>query len=274
MANTLAIALSLDVWTDITAASLTGVITNGTDHDIYYRESDVLPTADDSIAHILNPNVTLPYSLSSGQRIYARGKTMPGRAIVTQGSGLFGGGVLAGMDYTQTGFVIPFVDPLYHSLSMLDQEHAMIHQSRGFTAAARTTIANGGGVVDFLGIVPPGVFPHFRHITVALDGGPFDIDFYEAPTVSANGTPVSAYNNNRNSIVGSQLLVFSAPTILTVGTLLEPILIPGTKQSGSLGSDASNEWILKQDTLYLIRITNNTASGGTSRAAINMFWYE
>lgn len=179
-----------------------------------------------------------------------------------------------GINYLQTGYVAPFVDPLHNCVVVLDEEHSKIHQGKLFTLAKRVNIANVGGVATFLGIVPAAVYPHFRNITVSSDGGPFDVDFYEGTTVSANGAAIAAYNNNRNATTVPGLLVYDTPTITADGILLEPILIPGTKQSGSLGSDSSNEWILKENTKYLIRITNNTTGAGTSRFTINMFWYE
>lgn len=168
----------------------------------------------------------------------------------------------------------PYIDKYSGAVGVIDQEHLKIHDGDGYTIGRRFTISNGGGTKTFLGIVPVGIFPHFRTMSISIDGGPFDIDFYEATTTSFNGTLVTSYNNNRNSTNTASLLIYDAPTITTVGTLLEPVLVPSTKQAGAIGTDASNEWILKQDTKYMIRVTNNKSGAGTSNAAINMFWYE
>jgi len=169
---------------------------------------------------------------------------------------------------------IAYIDQFSGAVGCIEQEHLKIHEGKGFTLAKRLSIANVGGTHEFLGIVPALVYPHFRKITVASDGGPFDVDFYEGTTVSDNGTAVTACNNNRNSATTAELLIYDTPTITGDGTLLEPILIPGTKQSGALGSEGSNEWDLKQDEKYMIRITNNTTGGGSSNFTINIFWYE
>lgn len=169
---------------------------------------------------------------------------------------------------------LSYVDQFSGAIGFIEQEHLKIHEGKGFTIAKRLTIANVGGIHEFLGIVPAASFPHFRSIIVAADGGPFDIDFYEGTTVSANGTAVTPQNNNRNSTNTANLDIYDTPTITNDGTLIEPVLVPGTKQSGSLGSEGSNEWNLKVSTNYMIRITNNTTGAGTSRFTINMFWYE
>jgi len=166
------------------------------------------------------------------------------------------------------------VDQYSGAVGVIEQEHLKIHEGKGYTVGARFTIGNGGGTYDFLGIVPAGVYPHFRTMAVSLDDGPFDIDFYEAATVSANGTAVTANNNNRNSTNTPDLDIYDSPTVTTVGNLLEPVLVPSVNKIGALGVGASNEWILKESTIYLIRVTNNTSGSGTSRGSANMFWYE
>jgi len=170
-----------------------------------------------------------------------------------------------------------YVDQYSGAVGVIEQEHLKIHEGKLFTVAKRLVIDDSGGTTpthEFLGAVPAGVFPHFRKITITSDGGPLDVDFYEETTVSDNGIAVTSYNNNRNSTNAAGLLIYDSPTITDDGTILEPILIPGTKQAGSFGSEASNEWILKADTNYMIRIINNTTGAGTSKFTINMFWYE
>lgn len=170
-----------------------------------------------------------------------------------------------------------YVDQYSGAVGIIEQEHLKIHQGKGFTLAKRLVIDDAGGATpahEFLGVVPAGVFPHFRSLQVVSDGGDFDVDFYEGATVSANGSLATPYNNNRNSSTEAGLLVYDGPTVTNDGALLEPILAPGTKQTGSFGSEGSNEWNLKVSTNYLIRITNLTAGAGTSRFTVNMFWYE
>lgn len=174
----------------------------------------------------------------------------------------------------ETGTKKAHVDPFSGAVGAIEQEHMKIHEGKGFTVSKRLTIANVGGIRELLAVVPVGVYPHFRSFTVTSDGGPNDVDFYEGTTVSANGATITPFNNDRNSSTTAGLLVYDTPTITADGTLLEPILIPGTKQAGSFGSEASNEWILKADEAYMIRITNNTTGVGNSNFTINLFFYE
>jgi len=175
--------------------------------------------------------------------------------------------------YGSTG-KLAHVDQYSGAVGSINQEHLKIHAGKGFTLAKRLTIANSGGIKEYLFKNPANVYPHFRHVTVASDGGPFDIDFYEGTTVSADGAAITPFNNNRNSATAAASLVYDGPTVASDGTLIEPILVPGTKQTGALGSEGSNEWNLCSDANYLLRITNNTAGGGSSNFTLNIFWYE
>lgn len=168
-----------------------------------------------------------------------------------------------------------YVDTYSAALGIIDQEHLQIHRGVTYTLAKQVTIDDAGGatpVHEFLAIVPAGVVPHFRHVLVQTDGGPFLVEFFEGPTVSSNGTLQTPYNNNRNSTNTADTAVYDGPTITADGTLLEAFLAPTTK--GALGQDGANEWILKAGTVYLLRITNQTNGAGTSEFVINLNWYE
>jgi len=168
---------------------------------------------------------------------------------------------------------IAYVDEFSGAVGIIDQEHLKIHAGKLFTVAARFSLANGA-TKEFLGVVPAsGTFPHFRKFVIAGGNTPFDVDFFEGTVTSDDGTTITGYNNNRNSTNTHGLSLYADPTVTTDGTNLEPITAFSTaKDSGGIGSETSNEWIMKLDTKYLFRITNN--SGGTENFTANMFWYE
>lgn len=165
------------------------------------------------------------------------------------------------------------IDTDSKALGTIEQEHLKIHAGKLFTFSNKTTLSNGGGVAEFVGEVPAGSYPHYRKLLIESSGGPFDIEFFEAPTYTG-GTPVVPVNNNRNSVITPELVIKTSPSVSDPGTRLEIVYIDGSKQVGAIGSDAANEWVLAESTNYLIRITNNTSGGGTSVFSVNMFWYE
>lgn len=188
---------------------------------------------------------------------------------------------LAGVHYPQymmvdsTGAVVAYVDSFSGAVGSIDQEHLQIHRGVTYTISRQVTIDDSGGATptyEFLASVPASTYPHFRHIIVQSDGGPFVVELYEGTTTSADGTSITPYNNNRNSSNTSSTACYYGPTITDDGTLIEAFLAPSTK--GSFGSDGANEWILKPSTKYMVRITNNTAGAGTSEFVVNINWYE
>lgn len=229
--------------------------------------SDTKPAKSNVVYHLLGGGDN-PLSFNSlDTNVWALAVTDKSNLIVTETDSL-------PVTLFSAADVAAYIDVFTGAVGVIEQEHLQIHNGQGFTVSARFTIPNVGGTHEFLAIVPAGVFPHFRSFTVTSDGGPNNVDFYEGATYSAEGTLITPFNNNRNSSNAAELLVYDTPTLLTDGLRLEPILIPGTKQSGSFGSEASNEWILKQDETYMVRITNNTVGAGISNFTINMFFYE
>lgn len=166
------------------------------------------------------------------------------------------------------------VDVRNKAVVVMDSEHYRIHQGEGYTASGKLTVAQAGGQGFILIDNTNGTYPHFRGYSITSTGAPVDVYLYESPTTTANGTQISARNNNRNSVNTSVVDVYSGPTVSANGTELEYFLLVGTKQSGGSGVDLPVEWILKPATKYLIRIVNNTVGAGTDSVGVHIFWYE
>ena len=166
------------------------------------------------------------------------------------------------------------VDPYSGSLNVIDHEHARIHAGDGFSVSMPVSVPNVGGTLELLGVCPAFCFPHFRRFQLIMDSGPFEIELFEGATYSDPGTLITPTNNNRNSGHVPTMLVYQAPTLTADGDRIDYTYASGTKQSGALGAQGLDEWILKQSQAYMIRITNNTSGAGTSTGGVNLFWYE
>jgi len=92
--------------------------------------------------------------------------------------------------------------------------------------------------------------------------GASKLNFYEAPTTTADGTPATVLNKRRDSTNTSNVLAFDSPTVTANGTLLDPFILTGTINAG--GKDRSqNEWSLSANTDYLIEVFATAASDYT-----------
>lgn len=154
-------------------------------------------------------------------------------------------------------------------LSTIEYEHQRIHEGEMFTVLEVTDLGNGA-TRDILVVSPDTV--KWTHIVWEIEHElETTIQFYQGTTYSAIGTAVSSYNRNGNSNNVATTLVYHTPTITDVGTLIGTIQQGDGKKAG--GSDRlSNEFILKRNCAYLVRVTNLTASNNLIFTKLN--WYE
>ena len=112
---------------------------------------------------------------------------------------------------------------------------------------------------------------------LVTDRTPYKVELFEAPTVTGDGTPLAPRNKNRN-VADSETTteVFSGTTVSADGTLLYTIeeTFSGTGSHVQGGDTVfTNEWILKENTDYVFKITNT--DGATAlNASFGFTWCE
>jgi len=98
------------------------------------------------------------------------------------------------------------------------------------------------------------------------------VNIYEGSTVSANGTEVTPMNNNRNSTNTATLTAYAGPTVTDDGDIMWSSRNGGGRRAVGVGLGFNYEIIVKPETIYLFRITKNTAADTV--VDIDFFWYE
>ncbi len=161
------------------------------------------------------------------------------------------------------------LDATSGKLTAIEYEHSQIHEGNMFTVLEVTDLTNAA-VRDILAVSPDTL--KWAHLVWEIEHELETlIQFYRGTTYSDIGTEVDSLNRNGNSTNNATTKVYHTPTITDVGTLIGTIQQGDGKKAG--GSDRlSNEFILKQNTSYLIRITNLTASNNLIATKLN--WYE
>lgn len=175
------------------------------------------------------------------------------------------------------GWCLRLFDPFVHAITVMDHEHRVIHDGMTYHATDRIASLANGATLDWLISVPAGTYPHMTQFSFQLEKGDVDILTYEGVTTSADGTPITTFNRNRNSLNEAETLMFGGPTVTDLGTEIHDRFVPPTgsgvgSSAGTLAPNFGEEWILKPDTKYLIRLTNN--SGSAIRLAGEVLWYE
>jgi len=153
----------------------------------------------------------------------------------------------------------------------IDYAHHELHASSSFTADYTVELANGA-TIDILVITPNTTkWAHMEYILmVELET---EMKIYEGPTTTNDGTGLTEFNRDRNSSTAATTVVSHTPTIAggSEGTLIRTKHIGAGKTAGGESRDLS-EFILKQNTKYLYRITNATSS--VNWITFILSWYE
>lgn len=161
------------------------------------------------------------------------------------------------------------IDELSRAITTVDFAHHELHEGRHFHHSEVTDLGNGA-TRDVLLVTPD--TNRWVHLLInVMSESEMSFTFYEDTVTSNNGTAVFTHNSNRNSTNTAGLSVSHSPTISDVGNIMQ------VKHWGSgrgVGGDGrgENEWILKQNAKYLIRVTNATSNN--NQTEIELFWYE
>lgn len=162
---------------------------------------------------------------------------------------------------------------------VLEYDHHQLHEGEMFRWSTYVSSLASGNNKDVQLVVPSIVIPagisavertpHFRFNVVATDLA--QAFFYELPTISVAGTPRTPIAMERNGTYSPGLQIKEDPTVTSVGTLLWQGLLAGSKQSAGDIASADNEFVLKNNTAYLFRVTSGAAG---NKVLVRFVWYE
>jgi len=159
------------------------------------------------------------------------------------------------------------MDEASRALLTIDYAHHEIHGG-SFFSAFYDADKSIGETMDIL-IVTPNT-TKWAHLVFEVENeSECAMGLYEAVTASNNGTGLTEFNRDRNSATAATVAVFHTPTVSDTGTQIYGWHSGSGRGNGS-NDRAKNEFILKQNTKYLLRCTA-TAAGWI---AARLSWYE
>ena len=164
------------------------------------------------------------------------------------------------------------LDKSTNSIQVIDYAHHEIHAGSHFKAGFQDTSMATNDTITLL-FVTPNTTKWAHWVLVGQATGSAIIQIYEDTTTSNDGTAVTRWNRNRNSLTDSTTLVYHTPTVTADGTKIVEKWIGSEGFKEDTGGEArgDSEFILKQNTKYLIRLT--AVSNGI-KGAIGGDWYE
>lgn len=173
--------------------------------------------------------------------------------------------------------LIHTIDNITRSLKTMDNDHNYIHMGKSFTYHEYFTLATTAVKIFAFTTSITKDF-HYRPETVSCSADKLLIELIESPVI-AGGTNklTSIFNRNRKSSnVSTMQTLTSGSTISVDGTTIVTSYIGGGTGVGQSRSGSetgvANEVVLKNNTIYAIRITNNSSTDNVVN--IIMKWYE
>lgn len=154
------------------------------------------------------------------------------------------------------------IDADGQELVTVDDINAHIRAGVVYTHIDVHEVANGASYYHMIVTPNSTLKPQFTYSVSAT--GECQIFLYEAPTTTANGTATSNYNHDRNNATANTVLIYHQPTVTSDGTMLEEAKIGGSGGNKQGANNASDRWILKINTKYLVKVISNASANKIS----------
>lgn len=167
------------------------------------------------------------------------------------------------------------LDPLL-GFAVYSEKQRAIHKGESFGVSMYATGLANNGVVTMIGRVGAKQI-HFDGMDIDLSSGGVLLELIEAPTVTVLGTLTSAHRKNRaiGTPTSNTMLIYDGATI-TGGSVVystkPPVISIGGNKVSSANASIADGWVLKQNTDYAIRITNQ--SGAAIDYSASFGWHE
>lgn len=150
-----------------------------------------------------------------------------------------------------------------HPIDIEESETAAIRNGLAYSVASLAPITlTAGATYDLLFKTGSATRIHLRDISVNVNknnnSGIQKAAFYEGATITANGTQQTTFNNDRAIATASDMLVYAQCTHSVIGTKLYEYILHSDWETYLQPSYTTKfELILKKNTNYILRITNN-----------------
>ena len=171
--------------------------------------------------------------------------------------------------FTNTSNSLNIIDPTTNMIKSIDAPHYEIHEGHHFNYCDYALNQAVDTTIEFVMTTPNTTeWVHFTFSVYASAGA--TLELYVETSGVTGGTAITPRNNNRNSSNTSSVTLVKDPASITSdGTRASGYLAGGTRTSGIASRE--QEYILKQNTAYLVRITSLANSNNISWCAE---WYE
>lgn len=163
------------------------------------------------------------------------------------------------------------IDKVSASQVTVDYSHHEVHEGSAYVHRSAHTVLKAG-VLDHLIVTPDTA--RWSHMVIGVEaiGSTIEVILYEDTITSADGTPMTVINRNRNHADDNTTTVFLTPTITNVGTPISDNSFGAGRNSAGGGGRDAQEMVLRQGTKYLLRLIEADIEATTINVVLD--WYE
>ena len=181
------------------------------------------------------------------------------------------------------------IDQVSSLLVTLPGEHARIHDGYGFIGKLNIGALAMGASVSYSFKTPTDIQVHLQNIVLAAANADVAVEVYRGTTAnpltidsagSDDATIIGPHNLNDVLNTPSSVVIKKTPTYTGAesGELWDRLILPGagTNQYQSVGvrSDSPyEEYLMKEDTYYVIKVVNEDGANAADGVSVRMFWY-
>lgn len=146
-----------------------------------------------------------------------------------------------------------------------------IHEGNHYFYKTWVDIEGADTVVYFMFVTPTNGGK--IHARAELYGeAEFNAEIYEGATTSNDGTPITTFNNDRNSSNTPELSAYASPTVTNDGTQIWSGKLGSGRTPSTISPGFGYGILAKSNTKYLFKITKIAA--GTHYVDVNFWWHE
>lgn len=160
------------------------------------------------------------------------------------------------------------LDPSTFAAAQIDYAHHEIHEGDAYQGGYLVDLGNAAALNLLL--TTPNSAKRLHCTVEVVSESEVEAGLYEDANASG-GTAITVFNRNRNSASATGATLTHTPTITTDGTRIDAWHFGSGRGVG--GSERGvEELLLKQNSKYLLRVTNATATN--NQVQVHLHWYE
>lgn len=161
------------------------------------------------------------------------------------------------------------------ALNTIAQGHHEIHEGDHYGIEVTASL-NAAQAIEILFTTPASGGKELHLTWSAFSAGGAHIELHEAVGYTSGGTAATPVNNNRNSTntsaaTGARTGTPAGALVYTAGTIIHGPQYLSSGQIASGGDRRENEFVLKYNTTYVLRVVSDVAS---IRCWLEAMWYE